>query len=129
MLGPPLPRAQRVNARVAATGAVEIGREVYERYGCAACHGRDGKGGFANPNAETASQVPAVVYVAEAYTAKELRKKLLDGVATVGRADRAGPPPPYRMPGWAGQITGDEADALVAYLISLYPEKAEEKWR
>ena len=33
--------------------AIERGRVVYARYGCAMCHGADGKGGFKNPNSET----------------------------------------------------------------------------
>lgn len=106
----------------------ERGRRVYERYGCALCHGQDGKGGFANPNAETAGKVPGVVYVAEGYTEGELRKKVLDGLATVGKADAKGPRPPYRMPGWAGQMSEREVEDLVRYLMSLYPKSAKEKW-
>lgn len=105
------------------------GRVVYERYGCALCHGADGRGGFTNRNAETAGKVPAVLYVAEGYTVGELRRKILDGVRTVGKADPQGPPPPYRMPGWADQMTDEEVQDLVQYLVDLYPESEEEKWR
>jgi mono/diheme cytochrome c family protein len=119
----------RAAARAVPETGVERGRLVYERYGCALCHGPDGKGAFANPNAETAGKVPGVIYVAEGYTADELRRKLLDGVHTVGKADPNGPAPPYRMPGWAGRIGSQDLADLVEYLMSLYPGSAEEKWR
>ncbi|HWP99258.1 MAG TPA: cytochrome c [Vicinamibacterales bacterium] len=125
----PWPRAIRAaDARVPATAEAR-GRIVYERYGCALCHGADGKGGFANPNAETGGVVPGVVFVAEGYTRDELRRKILDGVATIGKADAEGPSPPFRMPGWAGYMTPGEVDDLVAYLLSLYPKDAASKWR
>jgi mono/diheme cytochrome c family protein len=58
-----------------------------------------------------------------------LHQKILDGVATIGRGDPNGPIPPYRMPGWAGQMTDQEADDLVRYLFSLLPKSGGEKWR
>jgi mono/diheme cytochrome c family protein len=105
------------------------GRLVYERYGCVMCHGNDGKGGFANLNSETDGKVPGVLYVAEGYTRAEARKRVLDGTPNVGRTDPKGPRPPYRMPGWRGRMTEDEAGDLVQYLFSLYPKAADKKWR
>ena len=126
----PLPQALRVPpTEEHPEGAAARGRLVYGRYGCALCHGAEAKGGFANLNAETAGKVPGLLYVAEGYTAAELRRKLLDGLPNVGRADPRGPRPPYRMPGWAGQMTEEEAKDLVQYLMGLYPKSAEEKWR
>lgn len=124
------PRAVRLGAPAVrpATG-IERGREVYHRYGCAMCHGADGKGGFANPNAETDGKVPGVTYVAEGYTPAELRQRLLDGTPVVGKADPKGPRPPYRMPGWRNQMTDQEVGDLVQYLFSLQPKTTEEKWR
>jgi mono/diheme cytochrome c family protein len=109
--------------------AAARGKTVYLRYGCSACHGADGKGGFANANAETEGKVPPVVYVAEGFTRAELRRKVLDGFAAVGKKDPNGPRPPYRMPGWAGQMTDAEAADLVEYLWSLYPKSETQKWR
>lgn len=127
---PPLPQVVRAAVdRESPESASQRGRAVYERYGCAMCHGADGKGGFANPNAETDGQVPGVQYVAEGYTEAELARKILDGVHTVGKADPKGPRPPYRMPGWAGYMTEQEVHDLVQYLVGLYPESAQEKWR
>src|SRR5438046_1733679 len=103
-------------AAMTAQSAVLRGRGVYERYGCTACHGADGKGGFANANAETEGKVPGVNYVAEGFTRAELRRKILDGFATVGRKDPNGPRPPYRMPGWANQMADADVADLVEYL-------------
>jgi mono/diheme cytochrome c family protein len=126
-----LPAPQPVRA-AAATGddtPLVRGRVVYGRYGCVACHGELGKGGFANPNSETDGKVPGVTFVAEGYTRGELRKKILDGFPTVGKKDPNGPRPPFRMPGWAGQMTNAEVADLVEYLFSLMPKSAGEKWR
>jgi mono/diheme cytochrome c family protein len=129
-LRPPPPQAIRSAApALAADTAAARGGDVYARYGCAACHGADGKGGFANTNAETEGKVPPVVFVAEGFTRPELRRKILDGFATVGKKDAKGPRPPYRMPGWAGQMTDAEVSDLVEYLWSLYPKSETQKWR
>ena len=126
---PPVPVALRVAVPPGVGRAAERGRLVYERYGCALCHGLDAKGGFANPNSETAGKVPGVLYVAEGYTAGELRRKILDGVRAVGKHDPKGPVPPYRMPGWAGQMSDEDVGDLVQYLMSIYPKSAGESWR
>lgn len=125
----PDPRAVRVTRAEVPSNAVARGRLVYERYGCVMCHGAEGQGGFANSNAETDGKVPGVIFVKEGYTGDELRRKVLDGVAAVGRADPKGPTPPFRMPGWRTHMAGREIDDLVEYLFSLYPKTAEEKWR
>jgi mono/diheme cytochrome c family protein len=126
----PLPRIVRAAPRDAGREtAPERGRRVYERYGCALCHGADGKGGFANLNSETEGKVPGLLYVAEGFTPAELKVKILNGLATIGKADPKGPRPPFRMPGWRGQMTQQELDDLAQYLISLYPKSAEQKWR
>lgn len=117
------PRVQRVDT------AIERGRAVYARYGCAMCHGADGKGGFKNPNSETDGKVPAVIFVKEGFTLKEVVKKTLDGQALIGRQGGTGPKPPYRMPGWRDRMSAAEADDLAQFLFSLYPASAAESWR
>ena len=127
---PPAPvavRAPRVGPR--ADTAVERGRVVYARYGCAMCHGADGKGGFKNPNSETDGKVPAVIFVKEGFTLKEVVKKTLDGQALIGRQGGTGPKPPYRMPGWRDRMSAAEADDLAQFLFSLYPASAAQSWR
>ncbi|RMG93038.1 MAG: cytochrome c, partial [Chloroflexi bacterium] len=61
-------------------------------------------------------------------TRGELRKKILEGVATIGKEDKNGPTPPFRMPGWHGRISREDLDAIVDYLFSLMPEGEEEDW-
>lgn len=104
--------------------AIVRGRAVYGRYGCPACHGDLGAGGFANLNSETDGKVPGVTFVAEGYLKSELRAYLLKGNPTIGKKDPNGPRPPYAMPGWAGQITDAEVGDLVEYLWSLLPKSA-----
>jgi mono/diheme cytochrome c family protein len=126
---PPPPQSITVPPVDAGATPSARGRAVYEHYGCSACHGVDGKGGFPNPNAETDAKVPGVVFVAESYTRSELHQMILKGVATIGKADPNGPRPPYRMPGWTGQMTDREAGDLVEYLFSIYPKSEAQKWR
>jgi len=66
---------------------------------------------------------------AEGYTRAELRKLLIEGTPTVGKADSKAARPPYRMPGFGGRMTPGELDDLIAYLMSLNPEKDGAKWR
>lgn len=120
---------ERIAPPAAAAGAEEQGRLVYRRYGCGMCHGPDGAGGFANLNAETDGEVPAVVYVAEGYSEDELHRLIRNGTPPIGKADPDGPQPPFLMPGWGERMSDADAEALVAYLFSLYPEEAAESWR
>jgi mono/diheme cytochrome c family protein len=126
---PPAPRVVRTPDATVSQDPVARGHEVYRRYGCSSCHGADGKGGFPNVNAETDGKVPGVTFVAEGFTRRELRKKILDGFAPVGKKDANGPRPPLRMPGWANQMTDAEVSDLVDYLWSLYPKSETQKWR
>lgn len=126
---PPAPQTVREPVAVAPNTPVARGQAVYGRYGCAACHGNLGKGGFANPNSETDGKVPGVTFVAEGYTKGELRQYILKGVATIGKADPNGQVPPYRMPSWTGQMTDHDVGDLVEYLFSIYPKSEAQKWR
>ncbi len=103
-------------------GPVERGHEVYRKYGCAGCHGPDGKGGIPNPNAKTAQLVPDLIKVAEGYTKDELKARILKGQREIPAIDPKRPPPPLYMPAWAGTIKDAEVDDLVAYLINLKPK-------
>jgi mono/diheme cytochrome c family protein len=126
---PPSPEAIRVVKPSVPESAAARGRVVYERYGCRMCHGNDGKGGFANPNAETDGKVPSIVFVKEGYTPAEIAKLIRTGTPRIGLADPKGPTPPYRMPSWSDRMSAREVDDLVQYLLSLYPASAEKKWR
>jgi mono/diheme cytochrome c family protein len=105
-----------------AINPIERGKDVYRKYGCAGCHGPDGKGGVPNPNAKTAQQVPGLLYVAEGYTKDELRKRILDGQKEIPVMDSKKPPAPLYMPAWRGKIAEGELSDLIAYLVSLLPK-------
>jgi len=103
----------------------ERGHEVYRKYGCAGCHGSDGKGGVPNPNSKTAELVPDLIHVADGYTKDELKDRILKGQHEINALDPKRPPPPLYMPGWAGTIKDAEVDDLVEYLFSLKPKGEE----
>ncbi len=124
----PLPASIHAPAVQPPDDPVERGRLVYAKYGCAMCHGEAGKGGVANPNAETAGKIPSLVRVGEGYTQDELRQLILRGTATIGKANRSGVRPPFRMPGWRDRMTDLEVRDLVQYLFSLLPKTTEDKW-
>lgn len=100
----------------------ERGRDVFRRYGCAGCHGPEGKGGVPNPNAKTAQQVPALTYVADGYTAPELKTFIMRGQHDIAALDPNRPSPPLYMPAWGSTIKDGELDDLVAYLLTLKPK-------
>ncbi len=59
---------------------VSRGREYFKTFGCLACHGREGRGGVANPNAASGEEIPGLLYVAEGYTAEELAERIRKGL-------------------------------------------------
>jgi sulfur oxidation c-type cytochrome SoxX len=101
---------------------IERGKLVFKKFGCAGCHGAEGKGGIRNPNAKTGQQVPSLKYVAESYSKDELRKRILNGQHEIYALDPKKPPPPLFMPAWRGKIAEGELEDLIAFLISLEPE-------
>jgi mono/diheme cytochrome c family protein len=124
------PTVVRQSVEPPPANAAAHGRQLYAAYGCAMCHGADAKGGVANLNAESEGKVPGLVMVKAGYLEREVAQKILDGAPHIGKADPSGPVPPYRMPGWRGRMTREEATDLARYLMSLYPKEAsEDKWR
>lgn len=103
---------------------VQHGRYVYEKYGCAACHGADAKGGIRNFNYENDVE-PDITKTVGTFTRDELRHKIQFGVPVVGKKDPKGPTPPLYMPPWKDKIKGQELEDLLTYLISI-AEKQEE---
>ncbi|MBL0059617.1 MAG: c-type cytochrome [Elusimicrobia bacterium] len=104
--------------------AVERGRKVYEKFGCAACHAPDGSGGTRNFNYVNGTE-PNLKKAVATYTKEELVEKLNKGVSPVGKADPKGPTPSLYMPAWKDKIKGADMDDLVTYLFSI-AEKQEE---
>lgn len=113
--------------RDTAFSPVERGRFVYQKYGCAMCHGPDGQGGIKNPNSQTGGEIPKLIYVADSYKMDELKAQIRNGVWEIAKADSLKPTPPYRMPAMEW-MSPEELDALVQYLMSLMPKGAAEKW-
>lgn len=109
-------------AELAALTPVERGRLVFQKYGCAQCHGPNGQGGVINLNAKTAEQVPGLLNVADGYTKEELKHFIMTGERNIPRLDPAGPEPPHFMPAWSSIISSNELDDLPAYLFSLKPK-------
>ena len=103
---------------------VEFGRAVFRQFGCAGCHGIEGRGGIYNKNMDLGEEVPALVTVSQGYTREKLKEIIRDG-RYPGRAYRDQPSPPLWMPSWKEKISDDQLDALVEYLISLNPERRE----
>ena len=120
---PPAPAVLRAPDAAPAVTPEARGRVVFERYGCRSCHGEDGRGGLANPNAQGDGKVPSVIidYASEGYSVAELKRLVLNGKPRIDREDPQGPVPPFRMPGWKGQISDQDVDDVVRYLLSLYP--------
>ena len=100
---------------------VDHGRAVFDRLGCAGCHGQEGLGGRHNWNAGLAQEVPPLVYV-KAYYGSEidrLKDLIRNGRQPAPRADAHRPTPSLYMPAWKERLTEEELDALVQYLFSL----------
>lgn len=121
---PPAPESIRTTAKPTPEAPLARGRLVYERYGCMLCHGVEGKGGVANPNALRNAQVPSITEVADVYTVAEVTTLVRNGRSHVDRADEKGAAPPYRMPGWGERMSDQEVSDLVQYVMSLTPKSA-----
>ncbi len=103
---------------------IQAGKWVFDKYGCAGCHGLNGVGGRRNYN-YTGGFNPSLIKTVGTYTRDELRKKIKEGVAVVGKEDPEGPTPPLYMPPWEDKIKGEEMEALLDYLFSI-AEKTED---
>jgi mono/diheme cytochrome c family protein len=114
-------RSARVKRPAPPADPVQYGRQIFAKYGCVMCHGADAKSGIANPNAKTLDKIPPLTYVADGYTADELKKFIRRGQPVIDKKKPDGPTPPFRMPAFAKWIPNDELDALQKYLFSLMP--------
>jgi hypothetical protein len=103
----------------------EAGKWVFDRYGCAGCHGLNAKGGRRNFNYQGGGMEPVLAKTVGTYTRDELRKKLQYGVPVVAKDDPKGATPPLYMPAWKDRMSSDEMEALMDYLFSI-AEKQEE---
>ena len=113
---PPPPRAEPVYA-----SAVEAGRAVFQKYGCAGCHGPGGLGGRKNWNAVLGEEAPPLVYVKAYYEQDRdaLKDLIRHGRQPAPRLNMQRPTPPLYMPAWKDRIPDEDLDPLVDYLFSL----------
>ncbi len=100
------------------SGAVAKGRYVYDKFGCAACHGADARGGIRDYNAQY-DVTPNLRRVVGTYTREEIKSKISEGVPFIAKHDPNGPTPPFYMPAWKSKIKGDDLENLVTYLQSI----------
>ena len=108
-----------------AKNPIERGRRVYNRYGCATCHGPAGEGGVPNPNSQV-DPIPPLKRVAEGFTEEEIKAVILKGRMPVAK-DPNGLKPRLWMNSWKALMDEEELHVLVDYLFSLMP-KEEEGW-
>jgi mono/diheme cytochrome c family protein len=100
-----------------AAGA-QHGRFVYEKYGCAGCHGPSAQGGVRNYNYQY-DVTPNLRRAVSTYSREELKDKIAHGVPFIAKLDPKGPNPPFYMPAWKDKIKGQELEDLVTYLYSI----------
>jgi mono/diheme cytochrome c family protein len=100
---------------------VERGQAVFERFGCAGCHGAGGVGGRRNWNAGLGEEVPPLLYVKAYYgnDAESLKQLIRNGRQPAPRGLVHRPNPSLYMPPWKDRLAEDDIDAVVAYLFSL----------
>jgi mono/diheme cytochrome c family protein len=114
--------------------ATARGKWVFDKHGCAGCHGEGGAKGRRNFNALCDNQTkmedgcePTLTKVVGTYSREELREKLHIGVTDIKKFNEAGPTPPLYMPAWKDKIKGQDMEDLITYLLSI-GEKDEEEW-
>lgn len=115
--------------------AVKHGEFVFQKYGCAGCHGLGGAKGWRNFNAKANDQTkmeeglePTLTKVVAGYSREELREKIQKGVpaSAVAKFKEDGPVPPLYMPKWGEKIKGEELEHLMDYLFSV--AEKQEAW-
>ena len=118
--------------------ATEHGHFVFQKYGCAACHGIDAKKGrrIFNGLAKTQKQdpnkmgdfdemakgeEPTLPDTMGTFSRDELRTKIQNGVpaSSISKFNPDGPTPPAFMPPWKDKIKGQELEDLITWLLSI----------
>lgn len=104
--------------------SIEAGHAVFKKYGCAACHGIDGRGGRRNWNSATIQEEPPLINVRHGYTKDELVAFIKRGSQPLAKLDPHGAVPPLYMPAWGERISERELNDLADYLLSLAPAES-----
>ena len=98
--------------------SVARGRVIFNRAGCAGCHGLEGAGGFPNNNVK-GGLIPPLKKASEGFSKAELIAKIRKGVPASQKDDEKGPAPMIRMPAWDETLDDAEIGAVADYLLSL----------
>ncbi len=100
---------------------VARGYAVFEKLGCAGCHGPEGLGGRRNWNNGLGEEAPSLIYVKAYYenNVESLKTLIRNGRQPAPRMNVKRPNPALYMPAWKDKMTESEFNALVAYLFSL----------
>jgi mono/diheme cytochrome c family protein len=98
---------------------VKRGEMLFNRVGCAGCHGAAGQGGYPNNNV-VGGKILSLTYSADGYSKEEMNTLIHKGRISLP-ADPSQPAPMIRMPVWGDYLKEDEIDALVEYVFSLRP--------
>ena len=101
--------------------ALERGHILFNKAGCVACHGQDGRGGYPNNNV-VGGQIPGLTQVSLGYSRKELIRKITNGVPQPAPADPNKPLPMIFMPSWGKVLSQSEISDVADYLLSLGPK-------
>lgn len=100
---------------------LERGHILFNKAGCVACHGQDGRGGYPNNNV-VGGQIPGLTQVALGYSRGELLRKITNGVPQPAPADPSKPLPMIYMPSWGKVLSPSEISDVADYLLSLSPQ-------
>jgi mono/diheme cytochrome c family protein len=103
---------------------IELGRTIYLRAGCVACHGTAGVGGQPNPRAR-GGVIAALAPLISTYTRDELRAKIRNGAVPESVAATG---PLSVMPAWGRVLASNEIDALADYLLTLSSRQPGGDW-
>lgn len=110
----------------AAKDPITMGKMIYSKAGCVACHARQGTGGHPNNNV-VGGQIPALTKTVSTYKPEELKEKIRKGVKPE-KQDPNGPEPLVSMPVWGEILNEQELDSVVQYLYTLSTAKPGDEW-
>ncbi|MBI4369462.1 MAG: cytochrome c [Elusimicrobia bacterium] len=107
--------------------SIERGQILYNKAGCVACHGPQGKGGHPNNNVP-GNAIPALTKLITTYTPDELKLKIMRGAPPPGKQNPDEISPLVFMPSWGNALTNQDLDDLTNYLFAKVAETTNESW-
>jgi mono/diheme cytochrome c family protein len=105
-----------------AAAQVARGGEIFRR-NCAECHGANAQGApdWHRRGADGKFPPPPLNGAGHAWhhPPAALKRTIREGTAQLGGS----------MPAWGDRLSGDEVDAVLAYIVTLWPEELYQAWR